>query len=420
MSLGTLLSFVLTASALLAYWTVPARLRPIVLVVASYAFYMWAFPAHAVLLLALTALTWFAGHVMRTRQADARLPLLGLGAGAALVVLAFFKYAAFATGVANSLLDRVGATALPIPAIAAPLGISFVTFGLIHYLVEMYRGDAEECSPLEFAAYVSFFPTVVSGPIKRYPEFLEDMKATRGGRRVTREDVAYGLWRILLGAFRKFVVADTVGVLAAPLMAADTSTPLIVLAVYAYTFKIYFDFAGYCDMAIGTARLFGFRIIENFDAPYLRRNISQFWRTWHYSLTRFITEYVYIPLGGSRVAWWRIALNTIIAMGLSGLWHGAAAHFIAWGLWHGAGLVVLRWWRTWTAHLKHRVPALHRFAESRPGAAASYAFGWAITFNFVAAGWVLFVLPVGQSFDVYRACVGYVLDAARMLAAAVL
>jgi alginate O-acetyltransferase complex protein AlgI len=419
MTLGTWSAFALTVAALLAYWLGPTRWRSGILVVASYAFYMVAVPAHAVLLAVLTGGVYLIGRELRSRPATNRRRVLGLGVATTLAVLAVFKYAAFVAGTVNSMWSQLGlAGALTVPEWVAPLGISFVTFGLIHFLVEMYRGDSPAPTWMEFAAYVSFFPTVTSGPIKRYPQFVTDSRSVPG--RPATADVAYGIWRILLGAFRKFVVADTIGVLAAPLLEANTTSPLIVVAVYAYAFKIYFDFAGYSDMAIGTARLFGFTVMENFDGPYLRRNLSEFWRTWHASLTRFITEYIYIPLGGNRRGTARAIVNTLVAMGLSGLWHGAAGHFIAWGLWHGVGLGVLRLWKAGAKRLRARVGWLDRVAATRVGRVASYGLGWALTFHYVVAGWVLFVLPVGESLGVYRALLRYAFELARRVAETVL
>lgn len=419
MTLGSWSALALSVLALAAYWSVPARFRTAVLVIASYAFYSVAFPGYSLLLAALTVATYFIGLKVRRDRETAGRTLFAAGVAGTLAVLGVFKYAAFFATAFDSLAVRLSlGFEVPIPQIAAPLGISFITFGLIHFLVEMRTTDAPEPGFWEYVNYVSFFPTVVSGPIKRYPEFVEDSRAVPS--RLATSDWAYGAWRILLGVFRKFVIADTIGVLAEPLFNVQTGSPLIVIAVYAYAFKIYFDFAGYSDIAIGTARLFGYTIMENFKAPYLRRNISEFWRNWHASLTRFITEYVYIPLGGSRKGPLRVAVNTLVAMGLSGLWHGPAAHYIAWGLWHGMGLVVLRFWKQGVAMLRERVAWVERAGASRVGRVASYGFGWAVTFNYVVLGWVLFVLPVGDSLKVYRALAGYVLLVARRLVGFVL
>ncbi len=420
MTLGSWTAFALTAITFALYWTMPARARPWLLVAASYVFYAYAFPAYALLLAGLTVGAFLLGRRLRERREYSGRAVLACGTAAALMVLAVFKYSAFVAETGNAMWAVLGlSVALPVPAWAAPLGISFVTFALIHFLAEMRNGEAEAPTFAEFAAYLSFFPTVTSGPIKRYPQFMAD---SRGGAmlRPVSSDVAYGLYRILLGCFRKFVVADTIGVLAEPLYSVQTNTPLIVIAVYAYAFKIYFDFAGYSDIAIGTARLFGFTVMENFNGPYLRRNIREFWRTWHASLTRFITEYIYHPLGGSRHRRVRTVFNMLVAMTLSGLWHGPAWHFVLWGVWHGVGLAVLRLWMQTTALLRRRVRLLDRIAATRVGRFASYAFGWAVTFNYVVLGWVLFVLPVRDSLEVYGAIARYAREIVRGFAGGVL
>jgi len=413
-TLGSWSALALTVIALAGYWLLPARFRTAVLILASYVFYTVAFPGYSLLLAALTLATYLVGIKIRRDRGTANRTLFAASVAGTLTVLAIFKYAAFFAGAFDAIATRFSlGFAVPIPEIVAPLGISFITFGLIHFLVEMRTTEAPMPGFWEYVSYVSFFPTVVSGPIKRYPEFVADARSVP--ERLGGSDWAYGVWRILLGLFRKFVIADTIGVLCEPLFKVQTGSPLIVIAVYAYAFKIYFDFAGYSDIAIGTARLFGYTIMENFNGPYLRRNISEFWRCWHASLTRFITEYVYIPLGGSRCSAWRCALNTLIAMGLSGLWHGPALHYIIWGLWHGVGLVILRFWKQGMAAARRRIGWLEHSSESKAGRVVGYGFGWAVTFNYVVLGWVLFVLPVSDALEVYRALAGYAMVIAQRL-----
>lgn len=190
-------------------------------------------------------------------------------------VLAVFKYAGMAVVTLNFFRHRLGIAPAPLPEIVAPLGISFVTFMLIHYLVEMYRRSAPAPTPIEFAAYVSFFPTITAGPIKRYPEFVDNARSRTDHPRL--DDIAYGAGRIVIGLAKKLIVADTIYAAAKPLYQAKVADPvLLFVAIYAYTLYIYFDFAGYSDIAIGTARLFGYRILENFNWPYVRRNLAEF------------------------------------------------------------------------------------------------------------------------------------------------
>ncbi len=203
---------------------------------------------------------------------------------------------------------------------------------------------------------------------------------------------------------KKLILAEALTPLVAPLYAPSPhkSTAMLLVAIYAYGLRLYFDFAGYSDIAIGVSRLFGFTIIENFNWPYVRRNLAEFWRCWHASLTRFITQYIYIPLGGSRRGELNRARNVMVAFVASGLWHGADWHFVAWGAWHGFGLIVHRQWIRLTDAMKLRFPALQRASEHRAGKAVAYLGGWAVTFNYVMFGWVLFALPMGKAIDVYR------------------
>jgi len=400
----------LLAVTLAAWWLSPRAARPWVMLAASAVFYAWAFPLHLIVLAGLVVLVWRVGASLQTAARPRRL----LGAGITLVVttLAVFKYTGFLVGTADMLFARAGLPRLPVPAIAAPLGISFVAFCAIHYLVETYRGTTPPGSLLETAVYLAFFPTVTAGPIKRWPEFARDLR--EGPARPDLDDLAYGGWRIVAGLAKKLVVADTLAILAVPLLAPAGKNPLVLLVgMYAYTMRIYFDFAGYSDIAIGVARLFGFRVMENFRWPYLRRNISEFWANWHASLTRFITEYVFIPLGGSRAGRARTALNTLAAMAVSGLWHGAGWHFVAWGLYHGAGLVVARWWREALDALAARWAAYARLRERAGWRGAGWAAGTLLTFNFVAFGWMLFLLPLHDALFVWKQVARFALLAAR-------
>jgi alginate O-acetyltransferase complex protein AlgI len=397
MAFGTWVAGSFVIATFAAYWLAPARWRVPILIVASYVFYAWAFPPHAFLLAALTIATWWIGRGVASSAS--RRSWLVAGVTFTLVVLALFKYASMAVTTFNALSTRVNWLRLPLPAIAAPLGISFVTFALIHYLVEVYRGTPP--LPLgEFLLYPAFFPTIVAGPIKRYPQFAEDIASV--ARPLDWNEVSYGIGRIIIGLAKKLIIADTVANLVGPLLNPARSAPFMVLvAIYAYAIQIYFDFAGYSDIAIGSARLFGFRILENFNWPYLRRNLAEFWSHWHISLTRFITEYVFIPLGGSRRGRLRTALNTLIAMTLSGLWHGAAWHFVAWGLWHGVGLVTVRWWRESLGWLRHRLGWFNRIVRHPFSHGVGYALGVLVTFNYVALGWVLFATSLKAAPVVY-------------------
>jgi alginate O-acetyltransferase complex protein AlgI len=394
----TFLIFVVLVFA--AYWAVQPRIRTWVLLAASLVFYAWAFPAYALLLLVLALGSYAVGNKM-TSSPDRAL-LLGWSVSAVVAVLAVFKYSRLAVSTGSAVLSRFGIPAVTLPGFVAPLGISYATFGIINYLVETYRGTVPQVKPAEFALYVFFFPTITSGPIKRYKQFAEDLAVDR--RWPDLRDLSAGIGRVAVGVFKKIVIAGLLAVPAAPLTnAPGKQKPLLLLfAVYAYTFMIYFDFSGYSDIAIGISKLFGYGIIENFDHPYWRTNLQQFWRSWHISLTSLIMEYVYIPLGGSRKGKIRTALNTIAAFLVSGLWHGAAWHFMVWGGVHGVGLVIVRLWRSTIAAASERFSWLGRALEHPAGVVLGRVTGWVVTFNFVAFVWVLFAAPTGEALVVYK------------------
>lgn len=387
------------------HWLAPRAWRSTLLLVASYVFYAWALPLHAVLLAAITFGAWAVDR--RLDSAVSKRTLTRLGVAGALLVLGVFKYAGMATFTVSALFDRLGIPTLDVPSIAAPLGISYVTFGLVHYFIERSRGNVRQLSFTDFALFVAFFPTIVAGPIKRADTFAKDMAERR--RMPDAGEVAYGFARITVGLAKKLVIADTLAALVPPLHeAAGQHGFTLLVAMYAFSLQIYFDFAGYSDIAIGVARLFGFHILENFNWPYLQRNIAEFWSHWHISLTKFITTYVFIPLGGSREGRWKTVRNTLVAMAASGLWHGAAWHFVVWGLMHGAALVVARWWRTMIGALKRRSRRFARLAATPIGRAFGWVVGWTLTFNFVTWAWLVFLLPLGDAVLVYRRVIVWV------------
>jgi alginate O-acetyltransferase complex protein AlgI len=228
-----------------------------------------------------------------------------------------------------------------------PLGISFFTFEFIHYAVDRYRGKTEAGSAIEYLAFILYFPTMVAGPIKRYQDFLPKLRSPKSAR---AGNWRLGITRILVGLVKKFAVADMMTAFTDHLNSADILVAqrwVLPLWLLAYGCKIYFDFSGYSDIAIGSARLFGLQIPENFDWPYFRTNIASFWRHWHISLTSWLTDYVFIPLGGSRVKSLRVCLNLLATMLVSGMWHGAGLNFLVWGVWHGVLLVGHRLWTLW-------------------------------------------------------------------------
>jgi len=368
---------------LVVYWAiVPQRWKPVFLVAVGCVFYAWSIPQYLALIAGLGLATFFAGQAM-LREISPRRRRVILAGGVTLitVVLVGFKYSGFLSGTIDAMVVR---TIIPVPHIVVPLAISFFTFEFVHVLVDVDQRKITRLDPLEFAVFTMFFPTLVAGPIKRYEAFAPIVRHIAVP---SRDDVGLNLYRVVLGLAKKFIIADSMAPLVLPITdpgGAPYGQIDAIVAILAYTVKIYFDFTGYSDIAIGLAGLLGIAIPENFDRPYWSANIGVFWRRWHMSLSSWIRDYIFIPMGGSRGRPLSTMLNLFVAMGLAGLWHGAAWTFVAWGLWHGAGLAIHRLWST------HVVPAIALLrTPSRPIVALSTA----TTFAFVVVGWVLFAAP---------------------------
>lgn len=369
------------------YWLVPAWARKTLLLFASLAFYAAAFPPHAALIVAATvAVFLLAPHVAPRAPRAASRALFIAGILGCVALLGAFKYSRLLVQTVSDL----GGPALRAPDWRIPLGISFFTFEFVHYLTDVRLGKLQPARGLrglrDFGLFTLFFPTLLSGPIKRYQSFFSlDGGEGDQSQRFRPAFLAEGLTRMALGIGKKVILADSMTSLSGRLLIPDQVTPMgLWMAMYAYAIKIYFDFSGYTDIAIGCARLLGYRVPENFDRPYQRENLSEFWRHWHMSLSSWIRDYLFIPLGGSRVSPLRAAVNLTLVMALCGLWHGASWNFVAWGLWQGLGLVVLRLFQ----RLKLRLPA-GRFIPGRLGR----LLGVGVTFHYVCFGWVLFAAP---------------------------
>jgi alginate O-acetyltransferase complex protein AlgI len=301
-----------------------------------------------------------------------------IGIAQAVLFLMVFKYWNFFTGLA---FGGAGDNPLYWRGAFLPLGISFFTFEFIHYAVDRYRGTAPRGKFRDYLAFILFFPTMVAGPIKRYQDFEPKLASPS---LVWDEDWELGITRILVGLTKKFAVADLLTAFTNHLNATDIAHAqrwVLPFWLLAYGMKIYFDFSAYSDIAIGSARLFGIKVPENFDWPYIRTNIADFWQHWHMSLTRWLTDYVFIPLGGSRRSQPRVYLNVLVTMAVSGLWHGAGLNFVCWGLWHGALLTGHRLWRSL------------RPASATPSRAGQMA-AWALTFVSVNLGWAFFCMDL--------------------------
>jgi len=310
------------------------------LLAGSAAFYVWGEGGYVFLLLGLIGLN-YAGSLWLDATADRRrrLTILAGLVIADFLVLGFFKYSAFLAHNLNGLLRQ---PLVPEVGQALPLGISFFTFQLVSYAVDVHRGAVKvERDLIRFAAYILMFPHLIAGPIVRYADIRDEMHAAR---RHTAH-LGLGVQYFIVGLCQKVLVANTVAPLADHAFAADQAkldTTTAWAGVWAYTLQIYFDFCGYSNMAIGLAFLLGFTFPKNFDYPYVAQSITEFWRRWHMSLSSWFRDYVYIPLGGNRLGRAKTVRNLLIVFFLTGLWHGAAWRFIVWGLYHGAFLMLER------------------------------------------------------------------------------
>lgn len=373
------------------FWLMPRRGRPLLLLAASYYFYMSWLKSYGVLLFALTAANFLLGLALSRLSAERKRRIV-LVAGIALNLgcLALYKYTnfilesawavltAYATHV--QALDGLPAQAPALP-IVLPLGISFFVFEFIHYLTDVYRGSRPILGPVRFGLFAAFFPSQIAGPIKRYQDFdaqVEERKPFDG--RLFQA----GLWLILIGMFKKVVIGDNFACVVDRGFSSVQALSTVDAWVLALSFamQIYYDFSGYTDIGRGSAMLFGFRLPQNFNMPYLAANLSDFWRRWHMSLSTWLRDYLYIPLGGSRGGPVSTARNLIVTMLLGGLWHGASWHFVAWGAYHGIGLAATHAWQKLCGSL----PRLSRLR----GTLAWSIAGRLLTFAVVVLGWVLF------------------------------
>lgn len=338
---------------LLAYYLCPVRHRNWVALLGSCLFYAWGAPRFIFVLLSTSVLDY---HLSASLHADLperrRKGMLALGVVLNLSALLYFKYANFFVDQVNALLTQAGAGSVAWTRVVLPIGISFFTFQKISYLVDVYRGTAQRARSLhDYVLYVILFPQLIAGPIVRY----HDVAMQLIHRDHTSERFFAGIWRFSVGLGKKVLIANSLAAVADRGfgMKMDELTPGFAwVGVLCYAFQIYFDFSGYSDMAIGLGRMMGFEFLENFNCPYVARNFTEFWRRWHISLSNFMREYVYVPLGGNRVGAFRGYLNLWIVFLLSGFWHGAAWNFVVWGAYHGFFLTLdkmtrkTRWART--------------------------------------------------------------------------
>jgi alginate O-acetyltransferase complex protein AlgI len=381
--------FVFLPLFLAIYYLAPARARSLVIVVGSWTFYGWWRIDFLALYAAVTLWSYWIGHLIAsadTRE-SAKLRTI-IGCVGSLMVLFYFKYWNFFTG---SLIDTLGITSpgsIFAMHVILPIGISFFIFESISYMMDIYRKDAPPARNfLDFAAFLALYPHLIAGPVMRYKDLSEQIVA----RTHTFEKFNEGCIWFMVGFAKKVLIADSVAPLADTLFSAASPTfQEAWLGTIAYTIQLYFDFSGYSEMAIGLGLMIGFRLIQNFDCPYISRSITEFWRRWHISLSQWLRDYLYITLGGNRHGKARTYANLFLTMLLGGLWHGANWTFLIWGGWHGAILALER-------------------AMGAKGIESPWprALAWPLTIVAVMLGWVMFRAPdAATAFSFYGGMIG--------------
>ena len=373
---------------LACYYVAPVRWRSHAILLGSYIFYAWWRVDFLVLLMGTTIFAYAVGQRVAANRGTPRGRFwLAIGVTGCLVVLGIFKYLGFFI---DSLAALFGTDAAGLGVhwrLILPIGISFYVFQALSYLIDVHRGDASaDATLVDFAAFIALFPQLIAGPILRY----KDLEHQFRHRTHTWDLFCDGVIRFLIGLGKKVLLADAV----APLADAGFGAPneagaaLAWAAAIAYMLQLYFDFSGYSDMAIGLGKMMGFRFAENFDTPYASRSVTEFWRRWHISLSTWLRDYLYIPLGGNRKGTLRTYANLMAVMVLGGLWHGANWTFVLWGSWHGALLAAER-------------------ATGRERRAAGRILSIPVTLLLVLIGWVMFRAPNARhGLDMYAAMLG--------------
>lgn len=363
--------FLFLPSFVFLYYLAPSRLRNWIALVFSYLFYAWGAPKVVPILLGSSIIDWY---VSRHRRFHANRWLFFFGVALNLLILVYFKYVNFFIDQASQFVEGLGGNPISWTAIALPAGVSFFTFQKISYLADVYSRRTEPASKLhDYLLYVAFFPQLIAGPILRYHDVCQQILR----REHSTENFFWGFSRFAVGLAKKVLIADSAGKIADQIFSLvqhGDALPggIAWIGIIAYSVQIYFDFSGYSDMAIGLARMIGFRFLENFNMPYISQSITEFWRRWHISLSNWMKEYLYVPLGGNRGGAVSTYRNLVIVFLLSGFWHGANWTFILWGAYHGLLLIAER---LFLLRITARLPKL---------------FTVAITFVLVCLGWVLF------------------------------
>lgn len=379
--------FTFLPAVMILYYLLPVRFRNVILLLASLVFYAWGEPVYLFLMLLSILFNYFSGldiaRNLQDKRAAKRSRVFNLIIN--LAVLGFFKYEGFVLDTLNGILPvHISYHALPLP-----IGISFYTFQILSYIIDVYRGNVKVQTNLpNFALYVTMFPQLIAGPIVQYADVDEQLAS----REVSRTKFGEGSMYFIRGLAKKVLLANTSGMIfteVSGLAKGNISVVTAWLGAFAYMFQIYFDFSGYSDMAIGLGKMFGFEFNMNFNYPYVSKSITEFWRRWHISLSSWFRDYVYIPLGGNRVSKIKHIRNLLIVWFLTGLWHGAAWNFVAWGLYYGVILIIEKYL---LSPVLDRLPDIVRHIYS---------------IVLVVIGWVLFFSSsFGQAADYIRVMFG--------------
>lgn len=379
--------FTFLPAVMILYYLLPVRFRNVILLLASLVFYAWGEPVYLFLMLLSILFNYFSGLDIARNLQDKRAAKRSLVFNLIinLAVLGFFKYEGFVLDTLNGILPvHISYHALPLPS-----GISFYTFQILSYIIDVYRGNVKVQTNLpNFALYVTMFPQLIAGPIVQYADVDEQLAS----REVSWTKFGEGSMYFIRGLAKKVLLANTSGMIFTEVSGLAKGNIAVVtawLGAFAYMFQIYFDFSGYSDMAIGLGKMFGFEFNMNFNYPYVAKSITEFWRRWHISLSSWFRDYVYIPLGGNRVSKIKHIRNLLIVWFLTGLWHGAAWNFVAWGLYYGVILIIEKYF---LSPVLDRLPDVVRHIYS---------------IVLVVIGWVLFFSSsFGQAADYIRVMFG--------------
>lgn len=379
--------FTFLPAVMILYYLLPVRFRNVILLLASLVFYAWGEPVYLFLMLLSILFNYFSGLDIARNLQDKRAAKRSLVFNLIinLAVLGFFKYEGFVLDTLNGILPvHISYHALPLP-----IGISFYTFQILSYIIDVYRGNVKVQTNLSnFALYVTMFPQLIAGPIVQYADVDEQLAS----REVSWTKFGEGSMYFIRGLAKKVLLANTSGMIfteVSGLAKGNIAVMTAWLGAFAYMFQIYFDFSGYSDMAIGLGKMFGFEFNMNFNYPYVSKSITEFWRRWHISLSSWFRDYVYIPLGGNRVSKIKHIRNLLIVWFLTGLWHGAAWNFVAWGLYYGVILIIEKYF---LSPVLDRLPDVVRHIYS---------------IVLVVIGWVLFFSSsFGQAADYIRVMFG--------------